>query len=54
MSRLFVSYAIGHIYGGVIGGIIEDNTTFICLGSREYSLENLFKNGEWKPFGVEE
>lgn len=43
------------------GYIIESNATFICLGSREYSLENLFKNGEYlgkdgqlKPFGVEE
>lgn len=43
------------------GYIIEDGTTFICLGSREYSLENLFKNGEyldkdgeWNIFGVEE
>lgn len=43
------------------GYIVDGKTTFICLGSREYSLENLFKNfefldkdGEWNMFGVGE
>ena len=43
------------------GYIVNSQTTVICLGSREYTLGDLFKNfeylgkdGEWNTFGVEE
>lgn len=43
------------------GYIVNSRVTVICLGSREYSLEDLFENfeylsrdGEWNVFGVEE
>lgn len=43
------------------GYIVNSRVTVICLGSREYSLEDLFENfeyldrdGEWNTFGVEE
>ena len=43
------------------GYIMNSQDTVICLGSREYSLKDLFENfeyldkdGEWNIFGVEE
>lgn len=43
------------------GYIVNSQSTVICLGSREYTLGDLFKNfeyldkdGEWKPFGIKE
>lgn len=43
------------------GYIVNSRATAICLGSREYTLGDLFKNfeyldkdGEWNTFGVEE
>ena len=43
------------------GYIVNSQDTVICLGSREYSLKDLFekfeyldKDGEWNTFGVEE
>ena len=43
------------------GYIVSSQDTVICLGSREYSLKDLFekfeyldKDGEWNTFGVEE
>ena len=43
------------------GYIVNSQDTVICLGSREYSLKDLFekfeyldKDGDWLPFGVEE
>lgn len=50
----FVEYA--QRYNGYI---VNSRVTVICLGSREYSLEDLFENfeylgrdGEWNTFGV--
>ena len=43
------------------GYIVNSQDTVICLGSREFSLKDLFKkfeyldkDGEWNTFGVEE
>lgn len=43
------------------GYIVNSRATVICLGSREYTLGDLFENfeyldkdGEWNTFGVEE
>ena len=44
-----------------VGEILDGSDWFVCLGTREYSLKELFedfeyldKDGEWNTFGVEE